>query len=42
MIKCQNLIPYDLPLTPYGTDDEAWTWDIPRTDPDLFGRITMS
>ncbi|TPX62459.1 hypothetical protein SpCBS45565_g07020 [Spizellomyces sp. 'palustris'] len=30
-------LPYDLPLTPYGPNDEAWTWDLKRTQLDSCG-----
>ncbi|KAJ3046202.1 tyrosyl-DNA phosphodiesterase 1 [Rhizophlyctis rosea] len=32
-------LPYDLPLVPYAKEDETWTWDLPRDQPDNLGRI---
>ncbi|KAJ3286290.1 hypothetical protein HK104_009113 [Borealophlyctis nickersoniae] len=32
-------LPYDLPLTPYGPNDEAWTWNERRYEPDVFGFV---
>jgi tyrosyl-DNA phosphodiesterase-1 len=29
---------YDLPVRKYSDQDECWTFDIPRTEPDLFGQ----
>ncbi len=32
-------MPYDLPLTPYGPDDEVWSARSPYAEPDIFGRV---
>ena len=31
-------MPYDLPLTPYGPDDEVWSARASYAEPDAFGR----
>ena len=30
-------LPYDLPLTPYEKDEQAWVWNIPRFEQDSVG-----
>ncbi|KAI8822250.1 tyrosyl-DNA phosphodiesterase-domain-containing protein [Fimicolochytrium jonesii] len=32
-------LPYDLPLTPYRSNDVAWTWDSRQNEPDSLGYI---
>uniref|UniRef100_A0A023G8N4 Putative tyrosyl-dna phosphodiesterase n=2 Tax=Amblyomma TaxID=6942 RepID=A0A023G8N4_AMBTT len=33
-------LPYDLPLVPYTSDDEPWTWDSQHRElPDRFGNM---
>lgn len=34
-------IPYDLPLKPYTRTDEPWTWNLPRSEPDIMGRTRV-
>ncbi|EDV29188.1 uncharacterized protein TRIADDRAFT_19546 [Trichoplax adhaerens] len=36
-LKTNWLIPYDLPLIPYGLQDSPWTWDTPHLEPDTHG-----
>nr|CAB3266878.1 tyrosyl-DNA phosphodiesterase 1-like [Phallusia mammillata] len=36
----QFYLPYSLPLQPYNSEDEPWTWDAPHKDgPDRFGNM---
>lgn len=30
-------LPYDLPLTPYESDDQPWLWDVEHKEPDVLG-----